>query len=147
MSSTQSQGTCIAFSTPQSVQFHKTMSRPESTINSLSPAFMDKATGEMLKRFGEQFQLHDIAISQEEIHELKVFDEFVMRHVQPNGLYDVQCMLLWSEWVRAFRRQINGFPRLILEKEFRSVIMDTFGVAVARDENRGAVFPGLRFVP
>jgi hypothetical protein len=123
------------------------MSSAVSTVNSLSPVFIDKATGEMLKRFGEQFHLHDIAVSQEEIHELKVFDEFVMLHVRPNGLYDVQCMLLWSEWVRAFRRQINGFPRLILEKEFRSVITDTFGVAVARDENRGAVFPGLRFVP
>ena len=147
MSSTQSQGTSIAFRTPQPEQFHKTMSRPVSAGDSISPAFMDKSTPDLLKRFGEQFDLHEIDISPEEIQELRVLDEFVTRHVRPNGLYDVQCMLLWSEWVRNYRRQITGFPKLILEKEFRSAITDRFGVAVAWDENRGAVFPGLRFVP
>jgi hypothetical protein len=109
--------------------------------------FMDKTTLEMLKRYGEQFHLSEIDIGDEELGELKVFEEFVTRHVQPDGNYNVQCMLLWSEWVRAFRHRIHGFPRLIREKEFRSVIADAFGVGISLDESRGAVFPGLRFVP
>jgi len=147
MSSTQSQGSCIAFRTPQPEQYYKTMSRPAGSGECVSPAFMDKEALEMLKRFSEQFNLEEIGISQEEIDELRVFDEFLTEHVRPNGLYDVQCMLLWSEWVRAYRRQITGFPKLIREKEFRSAVSDTFGVAVAKDEIRGVVFPGLRFNP
>jgi hypothetical protein len=115
--------------------------------NSLFPVLMDKTDLEMLNRFGEQFQLTGMDINQEEIHELRVFDEFLARHVQPNGIYDVQCMLLWSEWVRTFRSQIHGFPKLIREKEFRSVIMDKFGVAIVENGFRGAVYPGIRFVP
>jgi hypothetical protein len=108
---------------------------------------MNKVTPGMRKRYGEQFHLNEIDIGDEELGELKVFEEFVTRHVQPDGSYNVQCMLLWSEWVRAFRHRIHGFPRLIREKEFRSVIADAFGVGIAWDERRGAVFPGLRFVP
>jgi hypothetical protein len=115
--------------------------------NSLFPVLTDKTNLDMLNRFGEQFQLTGMDINQEEIHELRVFDEFLAQHVQPNGIYDVQCMLLWSEWVRTFRSQIHGFPKLIREKEFRSVIMDKFGVAIAENGFRGAVYPGIRFVP
>ena len=79
MSSTQSQGTCIAFRTPQPEQYYKTVSRPAGSGECVSPAFMDKATLEMLKRFGEQFNLEEIDISPEEIDELRVFDEFVTR--------------------------------------------------------------------
>jgi len=140
MSSTQSQGTSIAYMT-QPEPFRKTMR------TGLITDFMDKATLEMLNRYGEQFHLSEIDIGDEELGELKVFEEFVTRHVQPDGNYNVQCMLLWSEWVRAFRHRIHGFPRLIREKEFRSVIADAFGVGISLDESRGAVFPGLRFVP
>ena len=118
-----------------------------SVGNSLSPAVMDKTNLGMLNQFGEQFRLTGIDIDQEEIHELRVLDEFLARHVQPNGIYDVQCMLLWSEWVRTFRRQIRGFPKLIRENEFRSVITEKFGLAVAENDFRGAVYPGIRFVP
>jgi hypothetical protein len=147
MSATQSQGSSFASETPQPKQIYKTMSRPVSAGNSLSSAVMDTANREMLDRFGEQFQLTGIDINQEEIHELRVLDEFLARHVQPNGIYDVQCMLLWSEWVRTFRRQIRGFPKLIRENEFRSVITEKFGLAVAENDFRGAVYPGIRFVP
>jgi hypothetical protein len=112
-----------------------------------SSAFMDTANLEMLNRFGEQFRLSGIDISPEEFDELRVFDEFLARHVQPNRICDVQCMLLWNEWVLTFRRHIRGFPNLILEKEFRGVITDKFGVEIANDGFRGAVYPGIRFVP
>ena len=112
-----------------------------------TPAFMGGESLEMLNRFGEQFRLTMSDISDDEIGELKVFDEFLARHVQPNMIFDVQCMLLWSEWVRSFRNQIKGFPKLILEQEFRTVIMDKYGVGIAEDGFRGAVYPGIRFVP
>jgi len=147
MSATQSQGTCIAFRTPRQKQIYQTVSRPVSAGSSLSPAVMDTTNLEMLNRFGEQFQVTGIGINPEEVHELRVLDEFLARHVQPNGIYDVQCMLLWSEWVRTFRSQIRGFPQLIRENEFRSVITEKFGLAIAENGFRGAVYPGIRFVP
>jgi len=147
MSATQTQGTCIAFRTPRQKQIYPTVSRPVSAGNSLSPAVMDTTNLEMLNRFGEQFQVTGIDINQEEVHELRVLDEFLARHVQPNVIYDVQCMLLWSEWVRTFRSQIHGFPQLIRENEFRSVITEKFGLAIAENGFRGAVYPGIRFVP
>jgi hypothetical protein len=147
MSATQSQGTSIAFRTPRPKQIYQTGSRAVSAGNSLSPAVMDKINLEMLNRFGEQFRLTGIEINQEEIQELRVFDEFLARHVQPNGIYDVQCMLLWSEWVRTFRSHIQGFPKLIRENEFRGVITEKFGLSIAENGFRGAVYPGIRFVP
>jgi len=91
--------------------------------------------------------LAGIAINPAEAEELRVFQEFLERHVQTNGICDVQCMLLWSEWVRTFRRNIPGFPSIIREKEFRSVILDKYGVGIAYDDFRGAVYPGVRYVP
>lgn len=108
---------------------------------------MNTANREMLNRFSEQFQTNNIGITLEELNELRVFDEFLTHHVHQIRICDVQCMLLWNEWVRTLRRQSNGFPKLILEKEFRSVITDRFGIAVAKDGSRGDVYPGLRFVP
>jgi len=147
MSTTKSSGTCIAFRTPRAEQFHRTAGRSGRTGNSLSPPFMDKAGPGVLNRFGDRFQLTGIDISLEEYNEINIFDEFLARHVQPNGICDVQCMLLWSEWVRAFRRRAPGFPNLIRENEFRSVITDKFGVEIADDGFRGNVYSGIRFIP
>jgi hypothetical protein len=93
------------------------------------------------------FPLAGIGTSPDEGTELRIFDEFLARHIQPDGICDVQCMLLWSEWVRTFRRLTAGFPRLIGEEEFRSVITDRFGLEIASDGFRGKVYPGIRFVP
>jgi len=144
MSETQSQGISIAFRTPQPDQFPGVVS---CTGDSLSMALRKKAKGEMLNLSGEQFRMSGIDISPDEFHELSVFDEFLTRHVQTNKVCDVQVMYLWNEWVRDFRRQTQKFPKLILEKEFRSVVTDTFGVAIITDGNRGAVYPGLKFLP
>jgi hypothetical protein len=94
-----------------------------------------------------QFSLTGIRTSPDEGTELRIFDEFLARHVQPDGICDVQCMLLWSEWVRSFRRLTARFPGLIGEEEFRSVITDRFGLEIASDGFRGKVYPGIRFVP
>jgi len=141
MSATNSQGTCIAFRTPRPEQFHTTAG------DFLSLTFLDKAGPGMPDRVGDRFRSAGIDISTEESSELDIFDEFLARHVQVNRICDVQCMLLWSEWVRTFRRRMPGFPNLIRENEFRSVITDTFGVEIADDGFRGNVYPGIRFVP
>jgi len=112
-----------------------------------TPSFTGGESLEMMTLFGDQFRLTVNDVSEDEIRELKVFEDFLAHHVQTNMICDVQCMLLWSEWVRSFRNQIKGFPKLILEKEFRTVIMDKYGVGIAEDGFRGAVYPGIRFVP
>ena len=146
MSATQSTGTSIAFRTLRPQEFHQTASRPIHEVY-IPPVFTNKTNVDLLNRFGEQFQLTGIDISHEESRELRVFDKFLARHVQPNMICDVQCMLLWNEWVRTYRREVHGFPTLILEKEFRNVITDKFGTGIAYDDCRGAVFPGVKFVP
>jgi len=108
---------------------------------------MDKASAGMLRQFGEKFLLTGIDLGSEHFHELRTFDNFLACHVHENGIRDVQCMLLWSEWIRNYRRKAPGFPKLIHEEEFRNIITDTFGVKVADAGFRGAVYPGIRFVP
>ncbi len=147
MSATRSQGTCIAFSTPRPEQFSPIAGRPGSAGDCLSPPFINGTVSGMPDRSDGRFRLSGIDISPEEYNELALFDEFLARHVQPDGICDVQCMLLWSEWVRTFRRRIPGFPNLIRENEFRSVITERYGTGVADDGFRGEVYPGIRFVP
>ena len=100
-----------------------------------------------LARFTDRAEITGSDTSPENLHELNVLNEFLERHVRPDGLRDVQCMLLWSEWVRVCQRQIHRFPRVILEQQFREAITDRLGVDVILDEVRGAIYPGLRFVP
>ena len=145
MSATKSSGTCIAFRTPR--RNNSTGPRADPAHGRLPLPPMDKAGLEVVNRFSDRFELTGVDISLEEYNELNIFDEFLARHVQPNGICDVQCMLLWSEWVRTFRHRIPGFPNLIRENEFRNVIMDKFGVGIADDGFRGKVYPGIRFVP
>jgi hypothetical protein len=147
MSATQSAGTWSTYRIPQPKQIQQATERSISAEIGITPAFMGGDSPGMLNRFGEQFRSSISDISDDEIRELRVFDEFLAKHVQTNMICDVQCMLLWSEWVRSFRQQIKGFPKLVLEKEFRMVIMDKYGVGIAHDDVRGAVYPGIRFLP
>ncbi|MEI7856915.1 MAG: hypothetical protein WCH85_05350 [Methanomicrobiales archaeon] len=147
MSTTECSGACIAIVTPRQDQFIQATSGTVSNGDCLSSPILGQTTPGMLSQFGEQFRLTGIDITPDEINELRVFDEYLANHVQPNGFFNVQCMLLWNEWVRTFRRQTHGFPKLIREKEFRSVITDKFGVEICTERCRGAVYPGLRFMP
>jgi hypothetical protein len=108
---------------------------------------MNTANTGILNRFNERYQSGGFDISRKEFSELRVFYEFLLHHVQPSRICDVQCMRLWTEWVRTFQRQTNDFPKQVLEKEFRNAIRDIFAVTIARDGSRGTVYPGLRFVP
>lgn len=83
----------------------------------------------------------------EEVRELVVLEEFLTSHIQKDGLRTVQCMLLWSEWVRTYNRETKKFPAVILEKEFRRAVTTRLGLDITDDETRGTVYPGIRFVP
>ncbi|MFA4850250.1 MAG: hypothetical protein WC626_11045 [Methanoregula sp.] len=110
----------------------------------LSPVFMDKTS---ITDYGERFQLSGINFSPEEMHELGIFNEFLSHHVLKNKISDVQCILLWNEWVRTFLRQTHEFPKLILENEFRTVVEEHLGAGIVNEDFRGAVYTGIKFVP
>jgi hypothetical protein len=112
----------------------------------LTPSFLDTPGLVIPNRSGEHLRLSGIDVSLEDFHELDVLEQFLEHHVQPNRVCDVQCMLLWSEWVRTFRRLTPGFPKLIREKEFRRVILDNFDVEIMSDAFRGPIYPGIKFV-
>ena len=147
MSSLQSPKIRIASRKHQTEKSPKSLSSSLNAGDYLSPPFMNTANLEMLNRFDQRFRLSGIDISLDEFSEHKTFFEFLAHHVQPNRICDVQCMRLWSEWVRTFQRRKNGFPKQILEKEFSSTVREVYGVPIAVDGFRGAIFPGIQFVP
>lgn len=87
------------------------------------------------------------ATSPDGLHELVLLEEFLTRHIRQDGLRSVQCMLLWTEWVRTCARQTRRFPRIVLEAAFRQAVSERIGCDIAHDDDRGAVWPGIRFVP
>jgi hypothetical protein len=88
-----------------------------------------------------------IKVSSEELNELKTFQEFLSRHIKPNAICDVQCMLLWAEWIRFYKKQTRKIPDLILEKEFRNLIINRFDLSVTEDDFRGYIYPGIKYIP
>jgi hypothetical protein len=143
MSATKSSGACTAFRS--SGQFLQAMAA--GSAGDGFSEFIMRMAGAGMAESGDDADLDGIGITPDEITELRIFDEFLTLHVQPNRIRDVQCKLLWNEWVRSFRRQTHGFPNLILEKEFNSVVLDRFSVGIADDGFRGAVYPGIRYIP
>lgn len=130
MVTVQSSGSGIAFRTIEPKRFRQIAGIPG-----------------VLTHIDRKTDLTEDTISPEEYRELRVLDEFLTHHIQTDGLRNVQCMLLWSEWVRAFQRTTHKFPKVILEKQFREVITSHLGIDIAHDDYRGAVYPGIRFVP
>lgn len=118
-----------------------------SRSSTISPIASDDDNRRIAFRFAGPFALEGTDISQEELMELQIFDDFLTGHVRQNEICTVQCMLLWSEWVRTFRRKVHGFPKLIREQEFNKVILDKYGVVVGDEGFRGRVYEGLRFIP
>jgi len=138
---------CIALCTPTAEQFQPSSARNLNTAGSPAPDFTGTVPLPDRHRFFELFRLGGIDVSPEELQELSIFDEFLGRHVQESVICSVQCMLVWNEWVRTFRRRTHEFPHLIREKEFRSVLTEKFGLGIADESHRGAVFAGIRYVP
>jgi hypothetical protein len=82
-----------------------------------------------------------------ELTELAAFQDFLTRFVKIRTDCTVQCMLLWTEWVRFYKKKTREFPALILEKDFRDLVTSRFSLTVSEDESRGFVYRGLKFVP
>ena len=93
----------------------------------------------------EKSQETGIDVSPAELNEFRNFHTFISSHVQPSNMCDTPCMLLWAEWVRFCLKEMHIFPSLILEKEFRDLVVNQFGFTVLEDETRGHVYPGVRF--
>jgi hypothetical protein len=148
MSTTKSSGTGIAYMTPLPKQFRQIANKKGKAPNDLAPIVMETAGPSILDQFEEKFRLDGIAAGLDGSQEFRVFEDFLGRHVQANRICDVQCMLLWNEWVRTYRRQTPGYPKRILEKEFREIITENYDVKIAHhDIRRGAVYHGIKFIP
>lgn len=78
--------------------------------------------------------------------ELSSFEKFVTQHVRPDPERNVQCMLLWTEWVRYYVKETRNFPQQVMERQFFEMVAETYGVPVAVEDRRGPVYMGLRFV-
>jgi hypothetical protein len=87
-----------------------------------------------------------IDVSPAELDEFRNFHTFISSHVQSTNMCDTPCMLLWAEWVRFCLKEMHTFPSVILEKEFRDLVVNQLGFTVFEDEARGRVYPGVRFV-
>jgi len=129
MATVQSPGTGSEYRTAQPEQFPQ-ISRSSTLLQS-----------------DEQDQVPKSFIEPEDYRELVLLDEFLKLHVRQDAIRNVQCMLLWTEWVRLFQRTTRRFPRVILENELRAVITRMMAVDIAHDTMRGPVYCGLRFVP
>jgi hypothetical protein len=147
MTLSRSQGAGIVIRTSRN---RKTRGNPGEVLTAagpFSPTFVEEDDPGVPDQFAEKVRLTGIDFGPEDTYEIKVLEQFLGRHVQVNKICDVQCMLLWNEWIRTFQRRTPGFPKRIREKEFRSVVIETFDTGIALDGFRGAVYPGIKFVP
>jgi hypothetical protein len=108
--------------------------------------YIDEINRPVLDQAVEKSDEIDIDVGPAELNEFRNFDTFISSHVQPTNMCDTPCMLLWAEWVRFYLKETRTFPRLILEKEFRDLVINQLGFTVLEDEARGKVYPGVRFV-
>jgi hypothetical protein len=80
------------------------------------------------------------------VDEFTTFHEFLENHVTPNPEWDVQRMLLWTEWVRFYLKKNRRFPEAVHEKKFHELITSEFEVSIAFDAYRGPLYVGIQFV-
>jgi len=73
---------------------------------------------------------------------------FLARHVAVDTSSDIQCMLLFTEWVRFSMKakRKRDFPHDVRIKEFAEIIHEEYHPALAYDTFRGPLFVGIRFV-
>lgn len=73
---------------------------------------------------------------------------FLSRHVAVDTSSNVQCMLLFTEWVRFSMKakRKRDFPKDVGIKEFTELIHEIYHPALTYDTFRGPLFVGIRFV-
>jgi len=146
MSTTKTQGAATVFRVPGPNQFFRIGSHPARAGDSIAPIFAVSKSPGVVNRFGKKVRLTGMEVCPDDGGELRVLNDFMECHVQKNRICDVQCMLLWNEWIRSFRSRGLGFPERIRENEFRGAVTDTFGVEIANYGSRGPVYSGIKFV-
>ena len=108
--------------------------------------YLDEANRPVPEQAIEKSHKVIIDVSPAALNEFRNFHTFISSHVQPTNMCDTPCMLLWAEWVRFCLKEMHTFPSVILEKEFRDLVVNQLGFTVFEDEARGRVYPGVRFV-
>jgi hypothetical protein len=137
-----------AFRSNQPFTFQwRSFPKPERAMSVMSADHSGMTDGGIQEQLAKKFLIQGIEVSSEELGELESFREFMSRHIKSTMICDVQCMLLWSEWVRFHKKRTRKIPDLILEKEFRDIIINKFEITVTEDGFRGCVYPGIKFVP
>jgi hypothetical protein len=80
------------------------------------------------------------------VDEFTTFLEFLEFHVIEDPDWDVQRMLLWTEWVRFYLKKNRCFPEKVHEKKFDELITTEFDISIGFDTFRGPLYVGLKFV-
>jgi hypothetical protein len=141
-------GTCTMFRiNPRFTLFQNKFQKPAVKKIVLSEEHQKITKGTLQDELAEQCANHGIEIDKEELQELILFQEFITRHVNYSAVRVVQCMFLWAEWIRFFKKHTRKFPRIILEKGFRDLIIQHFNPRIGEDDFMGPVYTGLTFVP
>jgi hypothetical protein len=143
---TKDSGTCSEFRiNPRFTLFQNKFQKPAVKKNVLSEEYQKITEHTLQNQLAEQCANHGIEINKEELHELILFHEYLSRHVNYSAVRVVQCMFLWAEWVRFFKKHTRDFPRIILEKEFGDLIIQHFNPRVGEDGFLGSVYTGITF--
>lgn len=130
---------------PRFTLFQNKFQKPAVKKNVLSDEHQKIIKGTLQDELAEQCANQGIEINKDELHELILFQEFISRHVNYSAVHVVQCMFLWAEWVRFFKKYTRDFPQIILEKGFRDLIIQHFNPRVGEDDFLGPVYTGLTF--
>lgn len=147
MATTKRSDTSTALRIPRADQSRQLAGQPVRAGDYLMPVFMEAENTDLIARFSEKFLPSGTRATSDVYQEFSALNQFLGRHVKPAGIRDVQCMLLWSEWVRTYKRMTAEFPSLIRENEFREVITETFGIDITSKGFRGEVYTGIKFIP
>jgi hypothetical protein len=122
------------------------ISNKTTGTNNFAPRYGNRKRDALLEKFAEECNSNNIMIIEEELSELEAYLNFLSRHVTAGKGCSVSCMMLWSEWAKFCKSQTRNYPRLILEKEFRFLILHQFNLHTGENISSGVIYPGLQFV-
>lgn len=111
-----------------------------------TPDCLDSSIRVELDRLSEMCTEQGIEVTEKELNELGAFSSFVASKIKLSNNGSVHSMVLWAEWVRFFLKNMNTFPELIFENEFRDLITALFGFEVTGSGECEPVYPGIEFV-
>ena len=120
----------------------------ERTIICCRLVSVSDPTSMQIYRGNKREQLKGVRCMHKTVEESAACRTFLEGHVKEDKTSDVQCMLLWTEWIR-FSMKARGehkFPNHIRIKEFNELVHEIYSPALAYDDFRGPLYVGIRFV-